>query len=111
MGLQEDFTRSCRELFRIMGRSCPEERADHSVEQLSEATSYIKKSARPVLTPRAIEVMSELVELDAILYEEAKTLHAQRLALGRGAAGTRRKRGSTRARSRVRAAKPARKAL
>ena len=111
VGLQEDFTRSCRELFRIMGRSCPEERSDHSVEQLSEATSYIKKSARPVLTPRAIEVMSELVELDAILYEEAKTLHAQRLALGRGAAGTRRKRGSTRARSRVRAARPARKAL
>ena len=111
VGLQENFTGSCRELFRIMGRPCPDERADHSVEQLSATSSYIRKSAKPVLTPRAIEVMSELVELDAILYEEAKTLYAQRLARGRSAAGTRGKRGSTRARSRVRAARPARKAL
>jgi len=111
VGLQENFTGSCRELFRIMGRPCPDERADHSVEQLSATSAYIRKSAKPVLTPRAIEVMSELVELDAILYEEAKTLYAQRLARGRSAAGTRGKRGSTRARSRVRAARPARKAL
>src|SRR5947207_1247200 len=111
VGLQENFTGSCRELFRIMGRPCPDERADHSVEQLSATSSYIRKSARPVLTPRAIEVMADLVELDPLLHEEAKTLYELRLARGRSAAGTRGKRGSTRARSRVRAARPARKGL
>jgi hypothetical protein len=111
VGLQEDFTRSCRELFRIMGRPCPEERADHSVEQLSELSSYIRKSAKPVLTPRAIEVMSELVELDAILYEEAKTLYARRLKRGRSAAETQGRRASTSTRSRARAAKSARNVL
>ena len=110
VGLQENFTGSCRELFRIMGRPCPDERADHSVEQLSATSSYIRKSARPVLTPRAIEVMADLVELDAMLYEEAKTLYTLRLARRRNVARAQVRRDSTHARSRPRAAKSARNA-
>src|SRR5205823_2708545 len=102
VGLQENFTGSCRELFRIMGRPCPDERADHSVEQLSGTSSYIRKSARPVLTPRAIEVMADLVELDAMLYEEAKTLYTLRLARRRNVARAQVRRDSTHARSRPR---------
>jgi hypothetical protein len=79
VGLQEKFSRSCRELFRIMGRSSPEERTDHSVEQLATVNSYIRKSPKPVLSRRAIEAMAELVELDSIVYEEAKALFAERL--------------------------------
>jgi hypothetical protein len=83
VGLQEKFAQSCRELFGIIARPCPEVRADHSVEQLSATTAYIKKTAKPALTPRAIEVMSGLVELDTILYEEAKTMFEERLACRR----------------------------
>jgi hypothetical protein len=90
IGLQEKFTQSCRELYRIIGRTCPAVRADHSVEQLSGMTSYITRSEKPELTPRAIEVMTELVELDAIVYEEAKTLYDARLARGRNGSRARR---------------------
>jgi hypothetical protein len=109
VGLQEDFTASCRELFRIMDRPCPEERADHSVEKLAAANSYIKNSARPELTPRAIEVMSELTELDAVLYEEARALYEQRLARRRNSdrAESRRASRPTGSRSRSRAARSA----
>jgi hypothetical protein len=110
VGLQENFAASCRELFCIMGRPCPEERADHSVEQLSTTSAYIRKTDRPVLTPRALEVMADLVELDAILYEEAKTLYALRLARRRSVARAQARRDSTHGRSRPRAAKSARNA-
>jgi hypothetical protein len=53
-------------------------------------TSYITRSEKPELTPRAIEVMTELVELDAIVYEEAKTLYDARLARGRNGSRARR---------------------
>jgi Domain of unknown function (DUF4214)/Sulfotransferase domain len=80
VGLQEDFAGSCRQLFRVLGRACPAERADHSVEKLSAIYPHIKKIAKPSLTSGAIEVMAELVELDAIVYEEAKTLYAEQSA-------------------------------
>jgi len=80
VGLQEDFAGSCRQLFRVLGRACPAERADHSVEKLSAIHSHIKKIAKPSLTSGAIEAMAKLVELDAIVYEEAKTLYAERFA-------------------------------
>jgi hypothetical protein len=111
VGLQEKFAQSCRELFRAMGRTCPEVRKDHSVEQLAATTSYIKGGTRPVLTPRAVEVMADLVELDTILYEEAKTLFAERLVRRRNRASARRPRGSSRPRLKTPAAKSARKAL
>jgi hypothetical protein len=111
VGLQEKFTQSCRQLFRAMGRTCPEVRKDHSVEQLAATTSYIKGGTRPVLTPRAVEVMADLVELDTILYEEAKILFAERLARRRNRASARRPRGSSRPRLKTPAAKSARKAL
>ncbi len=79
VGLQEKFSRSCRELFRVLGRTSPEERSDHSVDQLASINSYIKKSAKPVLTAQAREAMADLVELDSILYEEAQTLFDERL--------------------------------
>jgi Fe-S cluster biosynthesis and repair protein YggX len=78
VGLQEDFAGSCRELFRIMNRACPEERADHSVERLADINLHIRKMAKPALTSRAIEVMSELVSIDTIVYEEALSLYAER---------------------------------
>jgi TorA maturation chaperone TorD len=78
VGLQEDFAGSCRELFRIMKRACPEERADHSVERLADINLHIRKMAKPALTSSAIEVMSELVSIDTIVYEEALSLYAER---------------------------------
>jgi hypothetical protein len=110
VGLQENFSASCRELFRVMDRPCPEERADHSVERLAATNSYIRNSAKPELTARAIEVMSELVELDAVLYDEARTLYAQRLERRRNADRAQARRDASQARPRPRAARSARRA-
>jgi hypothetical protein len=80
VGLQEDFAGSCRQLFQIMGRDCPQVRADHSVEKLSSIHAHFRKVAKPTLTPQATEAIAALVELDVIVYEEAKALYAKRAA-------------------------------
>jgi hypothetical protein len=81
VGLQEDFSASCRLLFRILGRACPEERADHSVEKLAATHSHIKKLAKPAITAQAEQAMAPLVELDTVVYEEASCLYSERLAV------------------------------
>lgn len=111
VGLQEKFTQSCRQLFRTMDRTCPDVRRDHSVEQLAATTSYIKGGARPALTTRAVEVMADLVELDTILYEEARILFAERTSRRGKRARARRPRDSSRARLKTPASKSARNAL
>jgi hypothetical protein len=80
VGLQEDFSNSCRVLFDILGRPCPAVRSDHSVEKLSTVHAHIKRVAKPALTTRVDRVLSELVELDTILYEEAKVVYSELLA-------------------------------
>lgn len=78
VGLQEDFAESCRLLFRILGRACPKPRADHSVAKLSATHAHIKRTTKPALTSRVDAAMSPLVEIDTILYEEAKALYEER---------------------------------
>jgi Domain of unknown function (DUF4214)/Sulfotransferase family len=83
VGLQEDFAVSCRLLFRILARPCPEERVDHSVEKLAAIHPHIRKLDKPAISPLADQAMAELVELDTLVYEEASCLYAERLALHR----------------------------
>jgi hypothetical protein len=78
VGLQEDFARSCALLFGILGRPCPSERSDHSVERLSTEHRYIRNISKPPITSGVSEAMDSLSELDAILYEEARALHLER---------------------------------
>ncbi len=81
VGLQEDFAASCRVLFRILGRACPEERADHSVETLSAIHSHFRRLAKPAITAPADQAMAALIELDTLVYEEASSLYAERLVV------------------------------
>src|SRR5438270_264258 len=81
VGLQEDFAASCRVLFRILGRACPEERADHSVEKLAAVHSHIRKLAKPAISAPADQAMAALIELDAFVYEEAGCLYSERLGV------------------------------
>jgi hypothetical protein len=79
VGLQEEFAESCRLLFRTLGRACPKPRADHSVAKLSATHAHIKKTSKPAITARVDGAMSPLVEIDTILYEEAKALYTEQL--------------------------------
>lgn len=78
VGLQEYFTRSCALLFGILGRPCPPERGDHSVERLSTEHRYITNISKPPVTPGVAAAMDSLSELDEILYEEARAMHVAR---------------------------------
>jgi hypothetical protein len=77
IGLQEDFAHSCRSLFTVLGRPCPEQRADHSVEQLAAILPFIKKVRQPAMTAGVSQAMEPLVEVDSILYEEAQALYSR----------------------------------
>ena len=68
-------------LFRILGRACPEERADHSVEKLAAVHSHIRKLAKPAISAPADQAMAALIELDAFVYEEAGCLYSERLGV------------------------------
>lgn len=80
IGIQEDFARSCELLFRLFDRPQPTVRADHSLEQLSTAHCYIKMIKNPSTTSNVDTTLEQLVELDKIIYEEARNLYAERLA-------------------------------
>jgi len=72
VGLQEDYNRSCEVLFRLLEVEQPRIRADHSVQALSEKHRHFKTEVKPILTDSLHAVMDRLVELDTILYQEAK---------------------------------------
>ena len=77
VGLQEDFERSCVFMFHLMGHHNVALRSDHSVDALSAEFSYFRKVEKPAMTPAIEAVLEKLVELDDIIYEEAKVLYGK----------------------------------
>ena len=82
IGLQEDFDRSVQALFRLMEKQPPAEvRADHSLEKLMLTEPHFKKKIeKQPVTPRVDAALDGLIQLDNIVYEEAKKLYAERMA-------------------------------
>jgi hypothetical protein len=80
IGLQEDFNRSILLLFRTLNRTPPAVRADHSLEHIMSTNEGFKRSMRrQPLTAATHVVLERLVNLDNIVYSEAKTLYAEHL--------------------------------
>ena len=75
VGLTEDFAPSCQLLFSILGRPSPEPRADHSVAKLADVHTHFKRVEKPTITSAVAEAMEPLVEIDILLYEEARNLY------------------------------------
>jgi hypothetical protein len=80
IGIQEDFDRSILLLFRTLNRTPPAVRVDHSLEDIMGTTEGFKRDMRrqPV-TAATDAVVERLVNLDNIVYSEAKTLYSDRL--------------------------------
>ncbi len=81
IGLQEDFSRGVNILFQTIGKESPAEaRMDHTLEKLMQNDAKFKRhmEKQPV-TPRLIAALEALTKLDRVVYEEGKTLYAERL--------------------------------
>lgn len=82
VGLQEDFDRAVRILFQILQRPRPENiRANHSLELLAQTDPHFKRNVvKQPMTPRLDSALDGLVQLDNIVYEEAREMYLQCLA-------------------------------
>ena len=82
VGLQEDFDRSVQALFRLMKKEPPAKvRADHSLEKLMlTEPEFKRKMEKQPVTPRVNTALDGLIQLDNIVYEEAKKLYTERMA-------------------------------
>ena len=76
VGLHEDYNRSCEILFRLLEVDLPRIRADHSVMALAEKNQHFKAGVKPEMTEALQTIMERLIELDTIVYQEAK-IHYQ----------------------------------
>lgn len=81
VGLQEDFDRSVDILCRILGwPPFALVRKDNSLEKnIQENPHFKNRVEKQPLTPQVEALLAQLVQLDTILYEEAKALYAERL--------------------------------
>lgn len=81
VGLQEDFERACAILFSVvLGRRLPQVRHELSVSRLHDQYSFMKLVEAPSLTESLDSVLTRLVELDDIVYEEASKLYNRQLS-------------------------------
>jgi hypothetical protein len=82
VGLQEDFDRSIQALFRLIEKQPPAKvRADHSLEKLMlTEPGFKRKMEKQPVTLRVNAALDGLIQLDNIVYEEAKKLYAERMA-------------------------------
>ncbi len=82
IGLQEDFDRSVDMLFHILEKEPPaKKRVDHTLDVLMSTEPHFKKfvERRPITT-RLDAALDRMVQLDNVLYEEAKFLFLKQLA-------------------------------
>jgi hypothetical protein len=82
IGLQDDFDRSVRTLCDLIGVPQPEVvPADNSLVSLMNSKApYKRELTREPITASCRAVLERLVQLDRVLYEEAKVLHLEQLA-------------------------------
>ena len=78
IGLQEDFSFSCQQLFQRIGAQMPTVRHDHSVELLAANLRHIKYVEHTPVTPQLESALAPLVQLDEIVYREACDLYCLR---------------------------------
>lgn len=81
VGLQEDFARAINVLFRILEKPQPKAiRADHTLEGLMSTDLHFKKTMeKQPVTSRLDAALDRLIQMDAIVYEEASILYFERL--------------------------------
>jgi hypothetical protein len=80
VGMQEDFARSTEILADMLGSAHLKPRHDHAVNQLIETEAFFKKSLSDVnITPEIDDAITEMTQLDFIIYDEARTLYYQAL--------------------------------
>ena len=82
VGLQEDYDRSVRMLFERLGWEQPTEIPKvHSLELLTKTDPDFKKRVeKQPMTPHLDALLDQYVQLDNIVYEEARHLYAERVA-------------------------------
>ncbi len=76
VGIQEDFQRSAGMLFQILNRPTPDVQHDHSLEELMRIhRSFKKEMPMQRVTPEVTAALDRLVQIDDIIYSEAKALY------------------------------------
>ena len=76
VGIQEDFQRSASVLFQILNRPTPDVPKDHSLEKLMRVErSFKKEMPMQRVTPEVTAALDRLVQIDDIIYGEAKALY------------------------------------
>jgi len=76
VGIQEDFQRSASVLFKILNRPTPDVAKDHSLEDLMRVErSFKKEMPMQRVTPEVTAALDRLVQIDDIIYGEAKALY------------------------------------
>jgi len=76
VGIQEDFQRSAGVLFQILNRPTPDVQHDHSLEELIRVQrSFKKEMPMQRVTPEVTAALDRLVQIDDIIYGEAKALY------------------------------------
>jgi hypothetical protein len=74
IGLQEDFERSARLLFHILGKDCPDI-AQANVTDKNMKQWGFKKIEKPEITPELQRVLGDLTRLDRVVYEEGRKIY------------------------------------
>jgi len=78
VGIQENFERSARVFFHILGKDCPEIGQANITDKNMELSGF-KKVKKPQITPELKEALKDLTRLDWIVYEEGKKIHFELL--------------------------------
>ncbi len=82
IGLKEDFDNSVKMLFKTLGK--PEPKAipeENTLDGLMKSAPHFKKRMeKQPITPSCMRVLESLVQLDKVVYQEAKTLYAEQIA-------------------------------
>lgn len=81
IGMQEDFDRSVKLLFQLLKLPPPREiRTDNKLELLLQEPHFKKTMEKQPVTERLNAALDGLVQLDNVVYQEAKKLYERRLA-------------------------------
>jgi len=82
IGLQENFDRSVEMLCKVLNIEKPDLKARYqSVEHLAKVDPHFKqKVEKQPVTPECDRIMSQLIQLDTLVYEEAKLIFDEQIA-------------------------------